>query len=299
MKSFVTWLTARQYRMVILTAAAMLPPMSMLGLAVIAQAVVVLAVLLRGVQAGLIVAVLASVLITIPALVSGSDAVAISGRPIIYLLVGLVNLLPAIGLAAILRHSRSLSLTIQIATIVIAAIVVLLFAVGSPVEVWQGLFAKVIGTMGDSAPELPEGFVSELSRIMTGMFGAITLLTSMLAVFIGRWWQAILSSPGAFGHEFKALRMGNVVGLIASVVFVLAALTKITLLENLTLVLVTAFLLHGLSVMHFVAGGAAGNFWLVAVYALMIVAMPFAQLVLAGLGFLDNWFDLRSRVARR
>lgn len=299
MKTFVTWLTARQYRMVILTAATMLPPFGLIGMAVVAQAVVVLAVLTRGVRTGVMIALFATALITLPALIGGISASAMSIKPATYMLIGMMNLLPAVGLAAVLDKSRSLSLTIQVATVVVVAATVLFFVVGSPVETWQNVFNGVLAAMGDSRPEVPEGFVPAASRIMTGMFGAVTLLTSMLAIFIGRWWHAILSNPGGFGREFRTLRMGTVVGLLAGVVFVLAALTKITLLENLTLVLVSAFMLHGLSVMHVVASAGVGSFWLVAVYGLMVVAMPFAQLAIAGLGFLDNWFDLRSRVVRR
>lgn len=279
----------------------MLPPFGLVGLAVIAQAVVVLAVLTRGVRFGVMVAVLATALITVPAFIGAGGASAVSIQPATYMLVGIVNLLPAVGLAAVLESSRSLSLTMQVATIVIVAAVVLFFVTGSPVEAWQGLFNHVIAAMGESSPEVPDGFVAAVSRIMTGMFGAITLLTSMLAVFIGRWWQSVLSNPGAFGKEFRTLRMGTVVGVLAGLVFISAALTKMTLLENLTLILVSAFMVHGLSVIHVIAsaGVGVGNFWLIAVYGLLVVAMPFAQLAVAGLGFLDNWFDFRSRVARR
>ena len=288
MKNFVEWLVARRYRMVLAAAAfALLPALGILG-----QAVVILAVLIHGLREGILVAAIATALMTLPALFAGTNATAM-------LLFALVNWVPAVALAAVLERSRSLSLTAQVATIAVAAVVALFFVFGAPVESWRIVLDEYIAAMAERIGEVPDGLVTELSRIMTGTIGAFALLSSMAAVFIGRWWQSILTRPGAFSSEFRDLRMGLIVGLVAGVVFVAAALTRVTLLENLTLVLVSGFLVHGLAVLHSIAAAGTGSFWLVAVYVLLVVAIPFAELAVAGLGFIDNWFDLRSRVQRR
>jgi len=285
---FVEWLVARHYRMILMAAAlALLPPLGVVG-----QAVVVLAVLTQGLATGIFVAAVATALMTVPAFISGT-------QPAALLVLALVNWLPALGLAAVLERTRSLSLTVQVATVVMMAATIVYFMTGSPVDTWHGVLNEYIAAMGDRIPEVPAGFVPAVSRIMTGLLAAMTVLSSMLAVFIGRWWQSRLSNPGAFGSEFRGLRMGTVMGLVAGLVFIAAALTKITLLENLTLVLMTGFLLHGLAVTHTIAAAGIGSLFLPAIYVLIVVGMPYAEVALAGLGFVDNWFDLRSRVTRR
>ncbi|MBT8135899.1 MAG: hypothetical protein KJO54_02670 [Gammaproteobacteria bacterium] len=288
MKGFVEWLVARRYRMVLAaTALALLPP-----LGIVAQGVVVLAVLMRGLGEGILIAVLASVLMLIPAAATGAAL-----EPL--LLVAAANWLPALLLAAVLERSRSLSLTTQTGLVAICALVILFYAIGSPAESWYGILQQYVAAMGQRIGNVPDEVLVASSRIMTGIVGALTLLSSVAAVYIARWWQSLMTRPGAFGEEFRALRMGWVLGVVAGVVFIAAAVTRFALLENLTLVLVSGFMLHGLAVMHSISIAGLGSFWLAAVYILLIVAMPFAELALAGLGFVDNWFNLRARLPRR
>jgi hypothetical protein len=59
-------------------------------------------------------------------------------------------------------------------------------------------------------------------------------------------------------------------------------------------------LLQGLAVAHGVRhtlGAGAG--WLVGLYVLLFVALPYAEVLVSGLGLLDLWLDVRARVARR
>ncbi len=290
MNGFVEWLVARQFRLALVAAALvlvavmnpLLSPLSLLG-----QAVVALAVLTRGPADGIAVAVLATLMLVLPQL--------FGGQPEVMTVVAVAHWLPALALAVLLERSRSLSLVAQAATVVIAATVALVFLLGGPVSFWQDLLSTQIEAQG---AQVAPAVVDEASRIATGLLGGVTLLTSLGAVFIARWWQASIREPGAFGREFRALRMGVVVGVVTGLVFVAAGLTRLTVLENLTLVLVTGFLLQGLAVTHVIAA-VSGSFWLVAVYVLLIVAMPAAVPAVAGLGFVDNWFDLKSRLLRR
>ena len=59
-------------------------------------------------------------------------------------------------------------------------------------------------------------------------------------------------------------------------------------------------LLQGLAVAHGVRHSlGAGVGWLVALYVLLVVAMPYAEVLVSGLGLADLWLDVRGRVARR
>ncbi|NND60195.1 MAG: hypothetical protein HKN49_08000 [Gammaproteobacteria bacterium] len=286
MKAFLQWIVARRMRMALVAAALSLLPL--VGL--LAQSVVVVAVLFSGVVEGAIVALIASAILTAPVVISGGAALPMLG-------VMAATWLPVIALAHLLRESRSLSLVLQVSTMVVAAVVLLAFLLGDPISGWQTL-------LDEFADQLPVQF-QELQRdaaaqIMTGMLGVVVLLGSLLALFIGRWWQSILQKPGAFGLEFRQARLGLVIAVIASLTFVAAGLTSVPVLTNLTLVFTAAYLLQGLAVVHTLAAvTATGMFWLVSSYALLIVAAPLAMLALASLGFVDSWFDLRRRLAAK
>jgi hypothetical protein len=120
---------------------------------------------------------------------------------------------------------------------------------------------------------------------------------SSLAVLIARWWQAILYNPGGFQADFHRLRMGRIATGVASVAFLAGLLTQYPVLDNLAVVFLVMFIFQGLAVVHSVmARRQASNVWLAGFYALCVVAFwPMLALV-AGGGFMDNWFDLRARL---
>jgi hypothetical protein len=58
------------------------------------------------------------------------------------------------------------------------------------------------------------------------------------------------------------------------------------------------YLFQGLAVVHnLLRGRGLGPGWLFAPYLLLVVFMPYAALVIACLGLIDIWADLRVRLA--
>ena len=134
-------------------------------------------------------------------------------------------------------------------------------------------------------------------------FSAAALSSVLASLLLARWWQALLYNPGGFREEFHALRMGRRSSLVALVLFG-AGLFGGGMLEalatNLALVAVMLFLFQGLATAHGLAGKlklATG--WLVALYAVLILAPPQMVVVLSALGFADAWVDFRGRVGNR
>lgn len=291
MKGFAEWLAQRRYRMILLAAALVRVPI----LGIIGQAIIAFAVLRRGAAEGLMTALAASALIVLTLSLAG-------GNPAGHFVVVLLSWLPAFGLAVLLRKSQSLSLTVQAATVVSMVAVGLVFAFSDPVHVAQDLLTRYMAEVGDRVGPMSEAAIIAWSQVLTGMIAAVALLASVGAVFIGRWWQAALHRPGGFGSEFRQLRLGMVVCALASVVFVAAGLSGLAWLQNVTLVLLSAYMLQGLAVTHAFIGAAGsgyGTVWLAAVYLSLLLAIQFAVPAIAGLGFLDSWFNFRSRLARR
>jgi hypothetical protein len=136
---------------------------------------------------------------------------------------------------------------------------------------------------------------------MTGAFAATFYFQLLLALFLGRWWQALIFNPGGFGAEFRALRIRPVLGYLT-----LGLLSLVLLLDQalwaaeLLLLLAPLFFLQGIAIVHGLAYAFSANRgWLIGFYALLLLVMPQAEILVVGIGLLDVWADVRSRVARR
>jgi len=266
--------------------------------AVISSAVVALATLRQGVREGLMVA-------GISALGSGALAWLALGSPWPALGFLMVLWAPAWALALLLRTSRSLSLTV-----LGAALLGLLILVGihlgtaDPAALWSQLMEPLRAGLvegGTVAEADSRALVEALARWMTGAFAASLYVQFLLALFLGRWWQAVLYNPGGFGAEFRELRLPQGIGFAALALIGLRLWQPESLWGfELLLLLVPLLLIQGLAVAHGVRhtlGAGAG--WLIALYVLLVVAMPYAEVLVLGLGFADLWLDVRARVARR
>lgn len=260
----------------------------------VSSAVVALVTLRKGPNEGLIVGAFAG-------LASGLLAFAALGSPVPAVGFALALWLPVWVLGLVLRQTKSLDLTIQLAALFGLLIVVAIrVQAADPAVYWAELLEPVrenlvAGGVLDAA--LSEQVVAQLSLWMTGAFAATFYFQLVLALFIGRWWQAQLYNPGGFGSEFRAFRVGAGVGYLG-----LALLVLVLLLDGamwaveLLLLLAPLFFLQGVAIVHgIVHARSANRGWLIGFYALLLLVMPHAEILVAGLGFADVWADLRSR----
>lgn len=145
-----------------------------------------------------------------------------------------------------------------------------------------------------------DAVITGMARVMTGIMAAVLIYTTMINLFIARWFQAIVYNPGGFRSEFLALRMGKRTAIGALVVVLSGALGSGVfgdLALNLALVVLTMYSLQGLALAHaIVAAGKAHNAWLIGTYVLMLFFLPHVMLVLSAAGFADSWVDFRARM---
>jgi uncharacterized protein YybS (DUF2232 family) len=70
--------------------------------------------------------------------------------------------------------------------------------------------------------------------------------------------------------------------------------------RDIGMVLVVPFVLAGLAVLHgLVHSLRLHKAWLVGVYVMMVVASPAVELLLALLGLVDSWLNIRQRVSSK
>lgn len=209
----------------------------------------------------------------------------------------IVYWLPAVALSALLVRYGSLDLCLQVVGLLgMVAVSLFWLAVASPTEWWlpwlEQHFAPWLLDSGEGLNR--EVLLPGLARFMTGTLVTVWFLTMIGGLFIGRWWQGLLSEEVALGPAFRQHRQGYVVGGIAAVVFVVAGLTGFAWLQNLVIVLVAVFVLQGLALVHWmVQHRNLHQGWLIAVYVVLPFGAPWSAVMLAGVGFVDNWMNLR------
>lgn len=207
-------------------------------------------------------------------------------------------------LALLLRRSGSMNLCFQLAVLGAGAVLIAVhLALADPVAVWIELLHRVLQSMAAAGLRL-EGDQNALvlmwARTMWGALAALALAMVFGGLLLGRWWASLLAAPGAFGSEYRRLRLGLVLGLTITAVFVLAVTIDSPLVASLAWVAFVALAFQGLAAAHrSKARGRLNRGWLAAIYVLLVVPLStsITVLVLAVWGFADNWLKPRPQVS--
>ena len=209
-------------------------------------------------------------------------------------------------LALVLYQSRSLALTLLITALLGGAIVMAVYVlVDAPAEWWYShVIEQLLPMMKQAGMEIPdqaafEADMRDASRIMTGTLAAIISFGLAVSLLIARWWQSEVTRPGAFGDEYRNLRLGATAAVITALLVVPAWITNggfAEMTSNLLIVALVLFMFQGLALGHAVVKQFGNNpAWLVVMYVVIVFSMPYGLLFAAVLGVLDNWFDFRAR----
>jgi hypothetical protein len=271
--------------------ALLLPP-----LGVVSGAVPALVTLRRGAGAGLVVVVAALI---------GTGALSwlLFATPMLGVALGAAQWLPLVLLALVLRQSVSLPLAVLTAGGVgIAALAAVYLLVPDPVAMWREVLDQVFRPALERADtDLSSGQLEELldqvARLMSATVAASLAVSLVLSLLLARWWHALLDNPGGFGREFRELRLGRSVSVIAVVVFAAVIFSQTPVLLGLAAVLVGILLFQGLAVVHALVATRGMNVgWLVGMYVLLFL-VPQSVPLISLLGLIDSWVDFRARAA--
>jgi hypothetical protein len=209
--------------------------------------------------------------------------------------------LPAFVLAVVLGKTRSLSLTIQVATSILLAGLMAVYALlGSPENTWTGFLQQMLsvwqaeGIVIDS--EASVLLLEQMPKILTMLvfMGLYVVWLGML--FLGRWWQTNLYDAGSLGEQFRQLNLGSRLAWLLALLFVVVlVLPEQLLFQDLLGLLMVAFMLQGLAVLHqWVQVRGTGKGWLILIYILLGV-LPHMIVLVASLGWMENWTHWRSK----
>ena len=207
-------------------------------------------------------------------------------------------LLVAFCLSVILRETVSLPLAL-IASVPLAMLGGLaLIALNGP------FLEDLVATFNQALRQLEQDMTSDqqgelaFTSLAVPQVGALLAIgntvVAVLAVLLGRYWQALLYNPGGFGQEFRALRLpqGAVVSLVAlgTVLWLQGGEWRVW-----SAVAVMPLTVVGFALVHaYAAHTDKGVTWLTLMYTLWIVLDPI-KWVWLGFVMADVFVDFRAR----
>ena len=262
----------------------MMPPVSVLS-----SAAVALVTLRLGAKEGLTILGCSSLATAILGfLVIGSFQFALMYVMVLWLPVWLI--------AIVLRESRSLFLTIEIAVWVgVLGVIGFYLYDADPAALWKSILTQMIPV---EAPVVDlQQKIDVLVHYMTGIIAAGSVCGLLFGLFLGRWWQANLYNPGGFKQEFLFLQCkGRLsVGAFALVGIALATTGVISeIVWNTTILLFVLFAVTGTAVLHTVFSKMKLERFIVPMLYITLFLIPHAILLVALVGLSDPWLNLRK-----
>jgi hypothetical protein len=193
----------------------------------------------------------------------------------------------------------SMTLACQtLVAVVCAAVGLANLVVRDPQAVWQPWLEENFRKAGlPGLDGLPSERIGEIARLMHGVIGVGLLISVLLSVVIGTWLAARVGGHG-LRSMFVRISMGRALAALALLVAVIGVAAGLPVgAGNLLLVLGTGLALQGLAVVHWVGQQRQWPAaWPLVLYGPLVLIPPLAGielLLLAVLGFVDNWHALR------
>ncbi|MDQ8039115.1 MAG: hypothetical protein REH83_01780 [Rickettsiella sp.] len=138
------------------------------------------------------------------------------------------------------------------------------------------------------------------TKFASGFQIAFLWLGVLINLVLARGLQSMLYNPGQLRPELEAVRLNKLDASILLLI-VVASLQKFALAQDALLVVILAFFLAGLSVLHAVIQLKNGFFkgWSLIFYCLLIIFFPYVAALLVVIAFADSGLDFRKRVLRK
>jgi len=222
----------------------------------------------------------------------------VTHSPSLGITIGLVQWVPMVLLAEILRRSRSLSLTL------VAGMIGSLLAVAAQYiwwpnadKLWAGDLQQIFSMMDQSGlvgNQLNDA-IAQLVHMMTLVLVAVMYSTFIGTLMAARWFQAKLTASEGFRTEFYQLKLGKAAALSTLLVMALSFVISQDWLYSMLMVMLLTFLYQGLAIAHSWSHSSGRKGWLIVLYILMVI-FPQVLAAMAVLGIVDNWADFRSKL---
>ena len=221
-----------------------------------------------------------------------------SSTPGIFATIALI--FPSLLLATIFISTKSLSFSLQIATL-LGVLTFFALAILFPDlnQTWENILRPAMEPLlksADFSDEQAKLLVTRSAQLMNGALIALTLLLHGSALLLGRWWHCLAIDSNEFQANLSSLRLGKVLAITAILMALWATIVNSTLFSQLSLIVIVLFTLQGLAVIHTAATKMTkGKTWLIITYALIFLVTPPMLVLIMLLGLTDTFINIRKR----
>lgn len=222
----------------------------------------------------------------------------ITKSPELGLVIGLVQWLPMMIMAEVLRRTLSLSFTLVVGMALALVAVAVQFVVWPESEkLWMQILMQFFETGEPTSLDLEQvrAGLENMVYWMSIMLVAVMYSTFIATLMLARWFQSRLADSTSYRGEFYAIRLGQSVALMALVLLVASLALRMDWMLSMLSVVLATFLYQGLAIAHSWSKAHNKSMLLYVLYVLMII-FPQVLGLTALLGVLDNWIDFRKRL---
>jgi len=195
---------------------------------------------------------------------------------------------PVFFAAMVLR--RTVSLQQSVNTITLAGVVVL----GTTLAAFDATDLAWTAVFGIETGELTGEVQRELARFFAMLPVGLALsvwINSVLGLLLARHWQALLYNPGGFRREFHQFRVGTVMAVVATVVWLVSFVVASPAVSYLSMVLGTGLVLQSLALVH---AYSYAKRWGWFVPTLAYILLPLVWPLFIAIGVLDSIMNYRK-----
>lgn len=206
-------------------------------------------------------------------------------------------MLPVWLMAWVLRSSNSLASALTLGMLMTGGVVIAFHLMVGDTSAW---WSKMMNTallpyIQEAGVQAPTKLIETMSQVTTMLLAMFMVVLWFSILLLGRWWQGRLYHPGQFQQDFYQLRLSKSLAYLAIVLAIAGLTIKTGLIQDLSGVMMAGLMFPGLAIAHHtVAMKNLGSGWLAGLYVLLFL-FPQAILILATIGLVDTWLDIRSR----
>lgn len=210
--------------------------------------------------------------------------------------------LPAILLALIYIKNSSITLTIQVLTLMtIGALLIFYLLIENPESFWNQILINTKDILLESGLNDEAMIIQDQMSLISGQIAAmIGVMTWSLYSFLVTLGVNIFQSNAIDSKKngsFIDLNLGKSIASIAALSSLCLFVFDSSWIENLAYMSLLFFWLQGLSIVHWLrANSIISRFFLIFLYILFPILNIFIVMLLALVGYTDAWFNFRSKI---
>jgi uncharacterized protein YybS (DUF2232 family) len=226
------------------------------------------------------------------------------GTPLVSISYLCIMWLPAFLVSLVLRETGQLNKALECLVLLgMIAVTAVYLSLNNPAELWVAGIQDVIKSLNEQGDlALTQDQLQEAlefwSHYITGMVVAGTLISLLMSLLLGRWWQGLLFNPDGFEEEFRSFRLLPRDALVFVVFIGLAFLFDGQLAElvwNLDMQVLLLFFIAGISVVHVIVKNRGGGRYLLFAFYIAVFFVPHLMLPVILIGLSDVWMNWRLR----